>query len=209
MMIGQALIKSTAFSANSMSLTYLTHHAPFFPQSISLIVSAMFAGFITSFLVAPIERIKVMMQASNKYKNELECARAIIETSSFLGLLNRGLGPTLWREIPSYGMYFYFYAILMQTSFAQALGSAAPLVFGAITGMACWIPVYPIDVVKTIVQNSDGSDKLNSIEVAKQLYQERGIGGFFDGLSSKMLRAAVNHSITFYVYDILMTILSK
>lgn len=209
MMIGQALIKSTAFSANSMALTYLTNHSDLLPHSVSLVISAMFAGFVTSFLVAPIERIKVMMQASNAYKNELDCARTIIQTSGLIGLFSRGLVPTLWREIPSYGMYFYFYAVLMQTPLAGSLGPAAPLVFGALTGMACWIPVYPIDVVKTLVQNSDGADKANSIEIAQKLYQERGIGGFFDGLSPKMLRAAVNHSVTFYVYDILMTTLTK
>ncbi len=65
-------------------------------------------------------------------------------------------------------------------------------------------PVYPVDVVKTLVQNSDGSNNISAFEVTKQLFEERGIGGFFDGLTPKMMRAAVNHSVTFYVYDILL-----
>ena len=67
-------------------------------------------------------------------------------------------------------------------------------------------PVYPADVVKTLVQNSDGSDNVSAIEVTKQLYAERGIGGFFDGLTPKMLRAAISssHSVTFYTYDLIL-----
>ena len=69
-------------------------------------------------------------------------------------------------------------------------------------------PVYPADVVKTLVQNSDGSDNVSAIEVTKQLYAERGIGGFFDGLTPKMLRAAINHSVTFYTYDLILHFLT-
>lgn len=68
--------------------------------------------------------------------------------------------------------------------------------------------MYPIDVVKTLVQNSDGSDDISGLKVAKQLFEERGIRGFFDGLTPKMLRAAVNHSVTFYVYDIMLRALT-
>jgi len=213
MMAGQAIIKSVAFSANAFMLTYLTTTSAFdLGNSLSLLIAAMFSGFVTSFLVAPIERIKVMMQASNGvYENELDCLQAILKSpQGFLGLLGRGLGPTLAREVPSYGIYFMVYGKLMQTSLAASLGSpVAPLLFGALTGMACWIPVYPIDVVKTLVQNSDGGTSYDSWQVAKTLYHQRGIDGFFDGLTPKMLRTAVNHSVTFYVYDIVLQWLTQ
>ncbi len=53
-----------------------------------------------------------------------------------------------------------------------------------------------------------GKDLFDNTEVAKQLFEERGIRGFFDGLTPKMLRAAVNHSVTFYVYDIMLRALT-
>jgi Mitochondrial carrier protein len=55
--------------------------------------------------------------------------------------------------------------------------------------------------VKTIVQNTEG-DEISSIEVVKELYESGGVGAFFDGLTPKMLRAAVNHAVTFWVYDL-------
>lgn len=92
----------------------------------------------------------------------------------------------------------------MQTALAEGLGGVAPLLFGAVSGCACWIPVYPIDVVKTLVQNTEGGESVNSIDVAVQLYNEEGIGAFFNGLTPKMIRASVNHSVTFWVYDLMM-----
>jgi Mitochondrial carrier protein. len=151
------------------------------------------------------------MQATNVYKNEIDCLRAIIinDNKGILGVLGKGLGPTLAREVPSYGIYFLIYGLLMQLPIATELGVAAPLIFGALTGMASWIPVYPVDVVKTLVQTSDGTEDISALEVTVKLYQEGGIGAFFDGLTPKMLRAAVNHSVTFFIYDIIYQALTS
>ena len=173
-----ALIKSVAFSANQFGLDFLKQNLPAFPSVIVLLSAACFSGFVTSFLVTPIERIKIMLQASNAYDNELDCLRSVIQNDGLQGLLSTGLGPTFLREIPSYGIYFLVYGVFMQTHVASSLGNVAPLVFGALSGMAAWIPVYPVDVVKTLVQNSDGKEIHSSFQVAKKLYQEGGIGMF-------------------------------
>ena len=203
MMAGQAMIKAAAFSANTFMFNTLMESHEWGSNTVPpLILAAGFAGFVTSFLVAPIERIKVMMQASDIYTNELECGAAVVAKEGWLGLLGRGLGPTLAREVPSYGIYFVVYGVLSQ-SFGW-IGPAAPLINGALAGMACWIPVYPIDVVKTMVQNTEGGTEVSSWAVAAQIYKTGGVGAFFDGLTPKMLRAALNHSVTFYLYDVIM-----
>jgi hypothetical protein len=151
MMIGQAVLKAIAFSANANALALLVKHTDL-PTIVPLLLAACFAGFITSFVAAPIERIKVMMQASSGiYKNEIECCQAILRTEGWKGFMGRGLGATLAREIPSYGIYFCFYGFVIKSSIASLLGPAAPLVFGALAGMACWLPVYPVDVVKVSI----------------------------------------------------------
>ncbi len=153
MMIGQALIKSVAFSANALALESLTdfdwdsiglgevigtpeQHAVISSSFLTLILAASFSGFVTSFLVTPVERVKVMMQAQSTndaaYANELECIKAVLKSEGFLGLFSRGLGPTLAREVPSYAIYFVVYGLLIHTSIAENnLGAAAPLVCGA------------------------------------------------------------------------------
>merc|ERR1711862_519801 len=95
-----------------------------------------------------------MMQAqqNSQYANELECISAVLENEGWAGLFSIGLGPTLAREVPSYAIYFVVYGVLIRTSTAENLGSVAPLICGALSGCACWVPVYPVDVVKTLVQ---------------------------------------------------------
>jgi hypothetical protein len=143
------------------------------------------------------------MQASKVFKNEIECISAILNAEGWSGLLLRGIGLTLAREVPSYGLYFWIYAFLMSLT---KFGPAMRLVCGALAGMLSWIPVYPIDVVKTLIQNTTGDDKPSSAwTVVYMLYAQRGIFAFFDGLTPKLMRAAVNHAVTFYVYDTLMS----
>ncbi len=229
MMIGQALIKSVAFSANEQALESLKdfdwdtiglgsvvgatpeQNALISSSFLALILAASFSGFVTSFLVTPVERVKVMMQAQSTnslYSNEIECIQAVLKNEGFLGLFSRGLGPTLAREVPSYAIYFVVYGLLIHTNVAENyLGGAAPLVCGAMSGCACWIPVYPIDVIKTLVQNTEGGDSSSAFDIAIDLYKNEGIGAFFNGLTPKMLRASVNHAVTFWVYDFMMDVL--
>lgn len=226
MMAGQAIIKSVAFSTNELALGVLMNNNNIINHDASLlgvssgtttssfgmlILAAGFSGFVTSFLVAPVERVKVMMQAQQQssvtYTNELECIQAVLKQEGWNGLFLRGLGPTMLREVPSYAIYFVVYRVLMN-SLEENLGSAAPLLCGAISGCACWIPVYPIDVVKTLVQNTEGgSSSESAIDVAIQLYKDEGIQVFFNGLTPKMLRASVNHAVTFWVYDMVIDVL--
>jgi solute carrier family 25 (mitochondrial carnitine/acylcarnitine transporter), member 20/29 len=116
-----------------------------------------FAGFVTSFLVNPIERIKILMQSDKTgvYKSEIDCAVKVIREDGLKGLLVRGLDATLAREIPGYGLYFVAYSLLMQSSVGLALGPTfSPLVCGAAAGCLSWIPVFPFDVIKTYVGDS-------------------------------------------------------
>jgi solute carrier family 25 carnitine/acylcarnitine transporter 20/29 len=111
-----------------------------------------YTGFIASFLVNPIERIKILMQSDKegKYRSEIDCALKVITKDGWKGLMVRGLDATLAREIPGYGLYFVVYSLLMQSTFGLALGpNFSPLVCGAAAGCLSWIPVFPFDVVKT------------------------------------------------------------
>lgn len=77
----------------------------------------------------------------------------------------------------------------------------------AAAGCVSWIPVYPIDVVKTIVQ-SDRTGSKNTLHVACQLLREGGVPAFFHGMGLKLIRASIGHGVTFFVYDIMMRYLT-
>jgi solute carrier family 25 carnitine/acylcarnitine transporter 20/29 len=117
-----------------------------------LCAAAAFSGFVASFFVNPIERIKILMQADKKgeYTSEVDCASKVLKRDGVKGLAIRGLDATLAREIPGYGLYFAVYSLLMQGPVGLALGPTfSSLVCGAAAGCISWIPVYPFDVVKT------------------------------------------------------------
>ena len=187
-MIGQAVTKATAFSVNTAALE--AHY--------DLVYAAAVAGLVTAFLAVPVDRIKVLMQ-TNSFKTEFDCYRSIMDTEGLKGLLFTGLVPTLFREVPAYTIYFFLYDALMPFA-TETLGFVAPAVSGAIAGAVCVIPVHPVDVVKTNVQHSatDWQD------VVANIYECHGFEGFWEGLLPRMGRAAINHSVTFTVYDFLM-----
>jgi hypothetical protein len=89
-MIGQAFIKSSAFASNTFALNTITDdpvHATLF----QLMFAAFFAGFMSSFFVNPIERVKILMQAdSSAYKNDLDCFLKVLQKDGGSGLVLRG-----------------------------------------------------------------------------------------------------------------------
>lgn len=205
-MAGQAIIKAVVFAANAAILDALQQSHAFGDQTAAqLLFAAASAGFITAFIAAPVDRIKVLMQAGGQnYKGKEDvCVKAVLKTEGWKGLMGRGLACTMVREIPAYSLYFGVYGGLQQwTSVADHLGPLAPPIFGAIAGCACWIPIYPIDVVKTVIQNTRGEEKeKNAIEVIGDLYQNHGPQVFYDGIAPRLLRQAVNHAVTFAIYD--------
>jgi Mitochondrial carrier protein len=204
MMIGQAVVKSMAFSTNSFAISFLAANqfSHDLPHSLQLFMAACFAGFVASFVVAPVERVSVIMQAQTKYASEWDCLMAVLQKEGPVGICTRGLGATFAREVPSDGIYFWLYGILSHSPYAPLLGGFGPLVFGAFAGMCSWVPIYPVDVVKTAIQNDDeGSSKASFMDVAMDLYDKGGVGVFFDGFDAKLIRAAVHHAMTFAVYE--------
>jgi solute carrier family 25 carnitine/acylcarnitine transporter 20/29 len=211
-MLGQAVVKAVAFASNDWALTELSGGVS--PTVWQLIASAMFAGLFTSFFVNPVERIKVVMQAGSVgNSNELQALRQLKESDGLQGLMFRGLSATLAREIPSYGLYFVVYGLLLvqwqSIVISEPMASLGPLFCGGLAGMASWLPVYPIDVVKTEMQNTLSgmeSERPSMTRTAMRLYETQGLGVFWEGLDSKLLRACVNHAVAFYVFDLLMSL---
>eukprot|EP00980_Cylindrotheca_fusiformis_P030394 scaffold24757_cov122-Cylindrotheca_fusiformis.AAC.1 len=212
-MVGQAIIKAVVFAVNAYMLEYFqVSHMFEGNANLQLLTAAATAGFVTSFLAAPVDRIKVLMQAGGgTYEGREDAAfQAVLSTEGWKGLLGRGLFCTMLREVPAYSLYFGVYGALMNWSvMADQLGPAAPIIFGATAGCACWLPIYPIDVVKTFIQNTEGGvgehgDGLSLIQVASGLYQDHGFGVFWDGLAPRLLRQAVNHATTFALYEVLL-----
>lgn len=229
MMMGQGMVKACSFTVNTVVLNWEVAHASSqtdSPTTAMFLIAAASAGFVSSFIVNPVERVKILLQAASssdrKSESELECIQRVLKSEGLGGFLGRGLGTTMLREIPSDAIYFSVYGLLMQAIGGGIGGSGetmvlapwlASLLFGATSGVASWIPVYPVDYVKTLVQDTNGSEEQNSSsvvvardtwQVVQDLYASGGVGAFYDGIGPKLLRAGVFHAVTFWVYDTIL-----
>ena len=219
MMMGQGLVKATSFTVNTVVLNWEVAHAASqtdSPTTAMFILAAASAGLVSSFIVNPVERVKILLQAASSSdrasESEWECIQRVVKSEGLGGFLGRGLGTTMLREIPSDAVYFSVYGLLMQAMAGSGAVMApwlASLLFGATSGVASWIPVYPVDYVKTLVQDTNGSSDegakaRDTWQVVQDLYASGGVGAFYDGITPKLLRAGVFHAVTFWVYDTIL-----
>jgi solute carrier family 25 carnitine/acylcarnitine transporter 20/29 len=56
------------------------------------------------------------------------------------------------------------------------------------------------------MQNTEGVSGKQSgmLATAIELKNKYGYGVFYDGITPKMIRAAINHAVTFYIYEFLI-----
>lgn len=81
----------------------------------------------------------------------------------------------------------------------------ASFIGGGIAGSATWALVYPIDVVKSVIQTAPlnaTKEQLDATHVTLKILRERGIGTFYRGLGVTVLRAFPVNAATFYFYEL-------
>lgn len=224
-MVGEAFVKATLFGANSWALSLLCPD-DVIPSIWELTVAAAFSGVVSSFVLNPIERVKVLMQANQSYTSELDCIRQVVQKDGVTGLMVRGLSGMLAREIPGCIVYFLLYTLLRTSSLPEYVGTGpASFLSGAAAGVGAWIPIYPADVVKTEMQNTQGQTNTLTNDgqridtgtsngegfwaSATELFRKFGPSVFFVGIQPKLLRAGVNHAVTFSTYNQLLQMLDS
>lgn len=52
--------------------------------------------------------------------------------------------------------------------------------------------------------NSDSAFGQSMLSTALEIAKRGGVGAFYDGITPKLIRASINHSVTFFVYDFIL-----
>jgi len=175
------------------------------------------AGVTSSFVRAPVERVKVVMQAGVGTSGSLASsstagAVAALVRSRGLVSLYAGTGATIVREVLQYSVYFPSYAALRGIADEAAPRHkwlAVPLV-GGIVGSLQWLPPsYCVDVIKSRLQaDVDGSRYGSSIwRCFTQIMRTEGPIAFVRGLDAAMLRAFPLHAGVFTGYELTLSML--
>ena len=204
----QFFVNALAFAGESITMRYFNQFDPTHERCSTLVkgsVAGGVAGLLTCLATVPTDLIKVRMQGdafgTPKYKNTFQCVRDTFRKEGFTGFY-KGMGVTIVREIPSFAAYFVAYAqtIKYLTPPGEQPVTSSILMAGGAAGMASWVPVYPLDVIKTYIQ-SNPQDKRGMLSVAAGLLKDYGPKVFFRGIGPVILRALPVNGATFYVYE--------
>lgn len=166
-------------------------------------------------LVAPVERIKVLLQVypPEKFRGQLHCLTHLIRTEGLRSLW-RGTLLTYARDIPSFGTYFFTYELLRHEIFMDHetgyVGLRGTVMSGAIAGLCGWSVAIPFDVVKNRHQSiCNLSAKISSWTTIKSLYATEGLLGFYRGAGPILLRAAPANAVGLLGYEAAISLIAR
>lgn len=160
-------------------------------------------------------------------------AKAIVQKKGWTGLYS-GARLHISRDMLGTGIYFSSYETikrLMSETIEhikphhhhQASGSASlqqqqlpqlkgpgPMVHffaGGLCGVFSWLVVFPIDLVKSVIQKevlSSHPRYTSALDCARDIVSREGVRGLYRGLSVTCYRAMPIHSLNFLVYEAVM-----
>lgn len=218
---GYGLIKATAFASYNEAKRWVTSSgAPGRTLSLGeLALCGAFAGFCQTFVRAPVEQIKVVMQARTKpgstlapYSGTIACLRHVLATEGVRAGLYRSFLPTLSREIPQYALYYPTYELMVSLFAApgQTSSDLSPLQVacaGGMAGVAQWVPTYSLDVIKSKVSAAPPGTYAGILDCARQSLKAEGPSVFWRGISAAVARAFPLHGAVFLGYELSMKVL--
>ncbi|KAI9663304.1 MAG: carnitine transporter [Alyxoria varia] len=174
------------------------------------------AGFFSAIpmtvITAPFERIKVLLQIQGqkklapgekpKYSGGLDVVRQLYKEGGVRSVF-RGSAMTLARDGPGSAVYFATYETIKRNMTPKDengkpkgdLSLSAILTAGGSAGIAMWIPVFPVDTIKSRLQSAEGNPTIGG--TIRELYGRGGMRAFFPGIGPAMARAVPANAATF------------
>jgi solute carrier family 25 carnitine/acylcarnitine transporter 20/29 len=208
------------------------------PTPIEAALVGAAAGPAVSLLATPTELLKCRLQAQGGARAPLnvtytlEDARAgkiiyigpfdalmkIVRFEGGLQALFKGFMPTVAREVLGNATYFGTYLYLKQklkglygVSKDSELSLLSLMLAGGVAGAAFWLPVIPVDNIKTRIQldNPHNPSYRGMIDCAQKIASTQGIKGLFRGWQPCLIRSVPANAALFTTYEITFTYLQK
>ena len=115
----------------------------------------------------------------------------------------RGSAMTLARDGPGSATYFATYEYVKRKMTPKdangnpsgELSLTAVMTAGGAAGVAMWLPVFPIDTIKSRLQSAEGRPTIGG--TIRGLYASGGLKAFFPGIGPAMARAVPANAVTF------------
>ncbi|KAL7301441.1 hypothetical protein TKK_0005882 [Trichogramma kaykai] len=228
-LLGSGYLNSLYFGICDMSMNYLQRsrgHTRIMPTNSGwmqdLFVAGCAAGAVQTLITGPTEFIKIRMQmgksvivkkkiGENKYKRTVSMRLTVLDIYRKFGLraFSTGLVITFWRDGLGGGVYLLAYQMTRHYLSGQlnvAPGIYETIVAGGVAGFTSWIPVVPLDTIKSRIQGDDLKNPFfrGVIHCSWHLYQEAGILGFSKGFSMIIIRSIPVNITILYGYELIL-----
>ena len=168
----------------------------------------------------------------------MSCARDIYRSRGIPGFYV-GSVACMWRDMPSFGLYFLAYEYtkrrIRDWEQSRSPPNASPdsqnlsepseasntlpdpsvtamLVAGAVAGVCGWGSTYPFDCIKSVTQtlpNGTPASERRMWVVAKGMYERGGTQAFTRGFGATIFRSVPVNAVTFLVYESILTSFQK
>lgn len=173
--------------------------------------AGFFSAIPMTLITAPFERVKVLLQIQGqkelkpgekpKYSGGLDVVRQLYKEGGIRSVF-RGSAMTLARDGPGSAAYFATYEIVKrkltpkdENGLPGQLSLPAVMAAGGAAGVAMWIPVFPIDTIKSRLQSDPGRPTIGG--VIKTIHGNGGFKAFFPGIGPALARAVPANAATF------------
>jgi solute carrier family 25 carnitine/acylcarnitine transporter 20/29 len=159
------------------------------------------SGLANSVISCPSELAKIQLQnqiSVKKYKGPWSYFVDIYRHKGISGCY-RGMTATVWRETPSYGIYFWCFEAMRPW---YDRDQVKLMVAGGLSGVAGWLSTYPFDVAKTRIQAMplDSVGRASTLGMLMVIWREEGWRGWFRGVNATVLRAFPTNAVIFLTY---------
>ncbi|KAG8878771.1 hypothetical protein FRB97_002312 [Tulasnella sp. 331] len=189
-----------------------------FHESYALL-TPLFAGVLARTMVSsissPLELLRTRLQATPSDPNTPHTLKSVLGGIRVMAKrdgvrsLWRGLGPTLWRDVPFSGLYWAGYETIKGRLRKKGFeGSGAAFMSGAVSGTTAAMITLPFDVLKTrkqalqeAVSYVQSSRSTATFPLLREIVRTEGPKALFAGLTPRIAKIAPACGIMIACYE--------
>eukprot|EP00252_Welwitschia_mirabilis_P012596 TRINITY_DN2777_c0_g1_i2.p1 TRINITY_DN2777_c0_g1~~TRINITY_DN2777_c0_g1_i2.p1 ORF type:complete len:323 (-),score=43.00 TRINITY_DN2777_c0_g1_i2:545-1513(-) len=194
------------------------------PTFMKELIAGGFAGGIAKTAIAPLERIKILLQTKHGYFHSLgvwSSLRKILQTEGIHGLY-KGNAASVLRIVPYAAIHFMAYeqyrCWIINSFPSVGVGPLVDLLAGSVAGGTAVMCTYPLDLArtnlayqvsgpcKTVLDKSVRPEYVRSsytgvADVFQKVYQTQGIKGLYRGIGPTLVGIVPYAGMKFYFYE--------
>lgn len=167
-------------------------------------------------IATPFDRVKILLQTQGqtspidskapKYTGSIDAVRRLYRGGGVRSIY-KGAAITFARDGLDSAAYFATYEYCKrQLSSKELGGNEGPLsllaigIAGAAAGIVMVIPLFPIDTVKSRLQNAENKTKVT--EIVHEVYRNGGLKAFYPGVGPALVRAIPANAATLLGWEL-------